>query len=176
MVQVTADEIVCVIAVRDGLVPAIRTVLMSRFMAVTRMIGRAILRISVRNRQSVFVMVVFVRMMQVAVVQVVDMVAVPDRRMPTIRTVRMVVVFVGVSVVIAHGPSPSLNLLLSPCAGAHAVYAESTNPTVRQRLRGGRFGPEEEVIHMMVFSAAFHRLFKLYRNVFDAEVANGYLA
>ena len=108
MVQMTVDQIIDVIAVRDRFMAAVRTVPVIGVVTVTEMAIVAIVRVRFRNLNPVFVIVVAMRAVHVAVVQVVDMVAVLDRRMPATRAVPVVRVFVRVVIVLvfAHRFSP----------------------------------------------------------------------
>jgi hypothetical protein len=95
MMQPTVDEITDVPAVRDGLVTAARTV--DVVGVVAQCVGRhrgAGIRVVSADIDDVLVDVVAVRMVQMSVVQVVDMVAVADGGVPAAGAV--VVVVVGV--------------------------------------------------------------------------------
>jgi len=82
IVKVAADEVVDVIAVRDGGMAALRSVDVSRFMGRAFVIGRADGRIPFTHFKDMLVDVVAVRMMDVPVVQVVHVVRVFDRGVP----------------------------------------------------------------------------------------------
>ena len=111
MVQVVADEIVDMVAVRDCLVAAVRTMLVSGVVFGAGMTAGALIRIHFGNLHRMLIVVVTVRAVHVPFVQVVDMVAMLDRCMSATRPVPMVGVFVGF-VFVAHGPSP-----FNRCAG-----------------------------------------------------------
>jgi hypothetical protein len=74
VVQVAVDEVVDVIAMRHRLVPAARPVLMPRLVPLAAMLGCAAVGVLVRHLDHVLVDVIVVRMMQVTVVQVVDVI------------------------------------------------------------------------------------------------------
>jgi len=96
MVQVPVDEIVDVIAVRNRLVPAARAVPMTG--GVTGAVvaaRRAFDRIGGADAENVFVVVILVRAVQVAVVQVVDVTIMENGRVAAAGTVLMVVGRVG---------------------------------------------------------------------------------
>jgi hypothetical protein len=81
MVKVAIDEIVDVVAVRDGLMSASRPVHMPRLVSCATVIGRAAIRVLGRHFNDVLVDVIGMRVVQMPVVQVVDMIAVAHRRM-----------------------------------------------------------------------------------------------
>jgi hypothetical protein len=78
VVQVIADQIVDMVAVRHGFVAARWTVLVSRVVTGAAMRRRASVRICVTHVDAVLVDMVFVRVMQVPVMQVIDMTIVLD--------------------------------------------------------------------------------------------------
>lgn len=79
VVQVAVDEIVHVVAVRDGLVSAAGAVDVAGFVSVAGVVGRAPGGVGVAHLDAVLVHVVFVREVQMAVVEVVHVIAVLDR-------------------------------------------------------------------------------------------------
>lgn len=95
VVQVTINQVADVVAMRDSLVTAARAMHMSRFMSVAAMIRGADIRIAIANLNHMLVHVIFVRMMQVTIMQIVDVVAMLDGGMPAARPmfVRMIGVF-----------------------------------------------------------------------------------
>jgi hypothetical protein len=93
MMQVTVDEVVRVVAVRDRFVSAGRTVLVIRGV-LGRVVGRAgggVLRV---DRECVVVDVVTVHVVQVAIVEVVGVAIVLDGGVATVRPVDVCVVTV----------------------------------------------------------------------------------
>ena len=95
VVQVVLDEVVDVIAVRDGLVAAAGTVLVRGIVAGALVIGGAHVGMLGVHRDRVLVDVILVGMVQVTVVQVVGVVGVPDRGVAAARAVFMRVIFMG---------------------------------------------------------------------------------
>lgn len=92
MVQVTIDQIVEMVAMGDDFMPASGTMDMFRIMTITRMRRCALRRVLGVDLQSMFFdLAVVADMMQVSVVQVIDMVAMPDAGVVAIRTVLVVV-------------------------------------------------------------------------------------
>jgi hypothetical protein len=96
MMQVPLDQKVDVVAMRDGLVPAAGAVLVAALD-----VRRAAGRIRRADRDRMLVDVIAVHVMQVAVVQIVDMTLVADRRVPAARA--MLVRVVGVMLLCASG-------------------------------------------------------------------------
>ncbi len=104
MMQVAVDKVVDVVAMRNCLVSATRAVDMIGGMRAAGVIGRTGFRIGGADFDHVLVEMTVVRGMQVAVVQVVHMVAMADRGVAAARAVDMVVIFMnGMS----HYSSPS---------------------------------------------------------------------
>ena len=83
MVKVAIDEIVDMVAVRDRLMSASRPVHVTRLVSGATVIRRAAIRVLGRHFNDVLVYVIGMRVMQMPVVQVVDMIAVAHRRMTT---------------------------------------------------------------------------------------------
>lgn len=81
MVEMPVHQVVGVIAVGHGLVTAARAVLVTGLVRAAVVIGRTALGIRFVDRDRVLVHVVSMGMMQVAVVQVVHMIAVLDGHM-----------------------------------------------------------------------------------------------
>lgn len=77
MMQMPIDEIVDVIAVRHRVVPASRPVHVPRLVPATTVLRRAAVGIALRHLDHVLVDVILVRVMQMTVVQIVDVIAVP---------------------------------------------------------------------------------------------------
>ena len=98
VVQVPVHEVVHVVAVRHGLVPATRSVNVTRIMTAALVCRRALVGIGIAHLDSMLDHGPVVGdMMQVPVVQVVDMVAVPDTGVLAIRTVLVIMVFVSLA-------------------------------------------------------------------------------
>ena len=73
MMQVPIHQIVHVVAVRHGLVPASGAMLVACLVGTAPVIGGAVSRVRTADRQLVFIHVVRVGMMEMAIVQVVGM-------------------------------------------------------------------------------------------------------
>jgi hypothetical protein len=98
MVQMTVDKIVDMVAVRNGLVSATWSVNVPALVAAASMTGGACVRIDRRDfERMLFDRTVGIHVVQVAIVQVVDVVFVLHCGMPAVGTVLVVVVFVDVS-------------------------------------------------------------------------------
>lgn len=108
VVQMTINEVVGVVAMRYGFVSAAGAVYMSRFVAVAVMIWGADVRVGGADGDAVFIDVVAVRVVQVAIVQVIDVAFVFDGGVTAIRAVLVFVVGVvrfvaaAAAVVFAH--------------------------------------------------------------------------
>jgi hypothetical protein len=101
MVQPALDEIIRVVPVRHGFMTAAGTVLVSG--GVARFGRLAAIRVGGAHRQGVFVIVTFMRMMQVAVMEVINVPVVLDRRVAAAGPVLMLVMFVCVMFVRHEG-------------------------------------------------------------------------
>jgi hypothetical protein len=84
MVQPSAHEVVDVITVRHGFVSAGRAMLVR-----TASLGSAVHRVCRADRDDMFVDMVAVHMVQMAIMQIIDMAVMANRRMPTVRAMRM---------------------------------------------------------------------------------------
>ena len=93
-VQVVPHQVIGVVAVRHRLVAAAGTVAVGCVVLPAAMAGRARVGIGLADLQHVLVHVVSVKEVQVAVVQVADVVAVPDRGVAAFRRVQVVVLLV----------------------------------------------------------------------------------
>ena len=103
MMQVTADEIVRVISVGNGLMAAIGAMLMACGMVTTCMIGRTGFGILARDAHCMFVMVISMLVVHVAIVQIVGVPFVLNRGMAAIRAMGMIPVIAVNFVIVAHG-------------------------------------------------------------------------
>jgi hypothetical protein len=95
VVQVPIDQVVGVVAVRDGLVTASGSVPVVGTVAPAIVVGGAVRRVGRIDGELVLVDVLFVRMVQVPVVEVVGVALVPHRRVPAARPVLVRVRLVG---------------------------------------------------------------------------------
>jgi hypothetical protein len=94
VVQVAVHQIIDVLAVRDRLVAAVRPVLVCRVVGAARVFRRAGAGVGAVDFQLVFLDAAFAMVVQVAIVKVIDVVAVLDRRMTAIRAVLVVMFLV----------------------------------------------------------------------------------
>ncbi len=106
MVEVAVDQVVDMVPVRNGWMTAVRSVHMTFLMPAAVMGGGATIGVGGIDLQDVFIDVAGMRMMQVAVVQVVHMSFVLHGQVATARSVLMIVVRVDLAV--AHGVSVGL--------------------------------------------------------------------
>lgn len=87
MMKPAVDQVIDVIAVRDGFMPTARAVPMARLMVAA--VRRALVRVFRADFDLVLVDVIAVRMVQVAVMKIVDVVAMPDCRVAAGRSMLM---------------------------------------------------------------------------------------
>ena len=104
VVQVPIDEVVDVVAVRNGFVPAVRAVDVSLVVPGAGVSGGAVRRVPLADLDHMLIDVVFVDVVQVPVVKVVDVAVVHDGGVPAVGAVHVVVALVFVAV---HGFSGS---------------------------------------------------------------------
>jgi hypothetical protein len=100
MMQVAVDQIIDMIAMRHRLVTAIRTVLVIARMAAAIMIRRALVGIAGAHVDGVFVEVILMRVMKVAIMEIVHVIAVLYRGVAAART--MLVGMVVMDVMLGH--------------------------------------------------------------------------
>jgi hypothetical protein len=106
MMQVTVDQIIDMIAVRHRLVPAAGTVLVSRLVALAAMLRRAAVGIAGRDLYDVLIDVIAMGMVQVPVVKVVGVVAMPNGGVSAVGPVLMRVIGVVGMRARGHGWPP----------------------------------------------------------------------
>jgi len=102
MMKVPVHQIVDMIAVRNRLVPAMRTVLVAGFVPRAFMASRAIVGIGGVDPNYMLVVVIIVMVMQMAVVQVVDVAIVVNRRMTASRRMHVNMAASGVHLMMRH--------------------------------------------------------------------------
>jgi hypothetical protein len=100
MMEMAVDEVVDVIVVGDGGVTAVGAVDVGRVVAGALVVGGASGRIGGRDGDDMLVDMTFVQVMQVAVMEVIDMILMLDGGMTAAGGVDMVVI--GVSVTSRH--------------------------------------------------------------------------
>jgi hypothetical protein len=103
MMQVAIDQVVDMVAMRHGGVAAAGTVLVALLMTAAVVVRRAGIRIGSAHLDHVLVDMVFVRVMQVAVVKIVHVIAVPDSCVAAARTVLVRMVVMDLMLVVGHG-------------------------------------------------------------------------
>lgn len=99
------DEIVDMIAVRDGFVAAAWAMDVSGIMSGAAMVRRTTIRVLVAHLNPMLVDMIGVRMVKMTIVEIVDMVAMPNRDVAALRSVRVIVI--GMMGKIAGGHSTS---------------------------------------------------------------------
>lgn len=118
VVKPTVDEITHVVAMRHRLVTAAWSVdmigIMTQCIGIDRGTG---IGICCRNLDHMFIYVIFVRVMQMAIVKVVDMITVPDRCVAAARSVNMCMVGVFWQIA-SHACSPSVFMVVGKSSAA----------------------------------------------------------
>jgi hypothetical protein len=92
MMQVTVDKVVDVIAVWYRFVSTARPVHVACIMSAAIVVRRTLIRVFRADLKFVLVDMIAMRMMQVTIMQVIDMIAVLDSSVSAVRAVLMVVV------------------------------------------------------------------------------------
>jgi hypothetical protein len=106
MMQVAVDQIVDVVAVRHRLVPAPGSMHVARLVTGAAVLRRAAVRIARRDLDHVLVSMIAMRMVQVTIVKIVDVIAVANGRMAAIGAVLMRVIGVFRICASGHGWPP----------------------------------------------------------------------
>ncbi len=102
IVEVITHQVVDMIAMRYGLVAAAGSVQMSLLMLGAFVPMRAVLWICRRYAYDVFIDMVVVVIVQMAVVQIIDVIVMHDARVTALRAMRMSMIFVLWQVTIHH--------------------------------------------------------------------------
>jgi hypothetical protein len=95
VVEMTGDAIIHVVAVRHRLMATAGSVHMTRLMPTTAMVGGAALGVLARHLEHVLVYMVFVRVVEVAIVQIVRMTAMAHGGMSAARPMLMSMIGMG---------------------------------------------------------------------------------
>ena len=103
VVKVAVHQIVHVVTVRHGFVAATRAVHVCSFMSIANVARSACARVRRRHRNHVFVHMIAVRVMQVAIMEVVNVVVVANGHVAAACAVLVVVVRVGCCIAGRHG-------------------------------------------------------------------------
>lgn len=113
------DEIVDMVAVRDRFVAAAGTVDVSSIMSGAVMVGRATIRVLVAHLDAMFVHMIRVRMVKMTIMEIVHVVAMPNREVAAVRSVGVIVVGMMRKIAGGHFEVLSLTQWCSPaCATA----------------------------------------------------------
>ena len=113
------DEIVDMIAMRNRFVAAARAMNVSSIMSGAAMVGRASIRVLVAHFNPVLVHMIGVRMVKMAVVEIIHMAAVPDGDVAAMRAMHVIVIGVMRKIATGHFEFLSLSQRSSPaCAMA----------------------------------------------------------
>jgi hypothetical protein len=106
MMEVAIDQVIDVIAVRYGFVPASRAVDVARVMGAAIVVRRTLIRVFCADLERVFVDVIAMRMVQMSIMQVIDVVAMPDGGMSAVCTMLVIVMGMVRFVAGAHAYAP----------------------------------------------------------------------
>lgn len=119
MVQMAVDEIIDMIAVWDRFVAAARTMDVGSIVSGAVMVGRATIRILVAHLNPMFIHVTRVRVVKMTIVEVVHVVAMPNRDVAALWSVRVIVVGMMRKIAGGHLEVLSVSQWCSPaCATA----------------------------------------------------------
>jgi hypothetical protein len=110
MMQMPVDQIVDMIPMRHGLMPAPGPVNMSGRMSGTLMLRRAHIRVLRRDLDGVLVHVPRVHVVQMTIMKIIDVVAMLHSRMPAARPVLVRVVLMVRKFAVAHSMAPRTGL------------------------------------------------------------------
>ncbi len=108
IMQVAVYQITDVVSMRHRLMSTPGTMHMIVGMAVAFMPSRTPRRVLIVHRQHVLVVVIPMGMVQVAVMEIVHMTVVPNRRMPTIRSMFVIVILMLIATHVFPPRDPSL--------------------------------------------------------------------
>lgn len=97
VMQVAIHQIVNMVAVWDGLMPTPRAMNVIRCMSCAGVVWRAHIRIGVRHLYLVLINMILVRMMQVAIVQIINVTVVLNSRMATVWAMLMRVMLMDIA-------------------------------------------------------------------------------
>ena len=136
VMQVAVDQIVDMIAVRYRLMSASGPVNVIRGMGATTMGRCTLIRIFRADLDPMLVYVVAMWMMQMPIMQIVDVVAVPDSGMAAVRAMLMVMVGMVVFVACAHRATPRF---WGYCQRSGRIQGGSAISTPRPNFERGVF-------------------------------------
>jgi hypothetical protein len=129
MVQVTVDEIVHMVAMRDRFMAAARAMDVSSIMSRAAMVGRATIRILVAHFNPVFIHMVRVRMVKMTIVEIIHMAAVPDGNMTAIGAMHVIVIGVMRKTATGHFDFLSSSQRSSPACAMAFLTSLNTWPS-----------------------------------------------
>jgi hypothetical protein len=125
VMEMTLDEIIDVIAMRNHLVAAPRAVTMAGIVPAAAVLGRAGIGIGPAHRNDVLVNVVAVHVMEVPIMQVVDMAIMADRCVAAVGAVLVRMVGMLLVATTRHSLTPRLFHLLASAAWSMALWTSS---------------------------------------------------
>lgn len=134
VVQVAVNEVVDVVTVWHGFMATTGAVNVAGFMAAALVFRCADVRVFGADFDDVLVHMIAVRVMQMAIVQVIDVITVFDCSMAAERAVLMLVVLMVGKIAVAHGFSPVREGLGGMFGVAQDVAEQDANVIVSQRI------------------------------------------
>lgn len=99
MMQMTGHQVIDVVAVRNGLMPAVRAVFVAGIVPLALVTRRAVLRVGCAHRNHMLVVMVIVMVMEMPIVQIIDVIPVLNRGVAASRRMDVDVVASGVHLV-----------------------------------------------------------------------------
>ena len=102
MMEMSIDQIINMVAMRNCLMSTVRPMHMLRRVSGAFMLRRAVLRIGRGYANHMFIDMAFMRIMQMAIVQIINMVFVHDTGVAALGPMRMIMIFVLPRGTMAH--------------------------------------------------------------------------
>jgi hypothetical protein len=106
MVQTAGDQIVDMVTMRNRFVATARSVNVSSIMSGAAMVCRAAIRVLVAHFNPMFIHMIGVRMVKMAIVEIIHMVPVPDRNVAATGSMRVVMIGVMRQIACGHFQRP----------------------------------------------------------------------
>lgn len=111
MMQVAVHKIVDVVPMGNRFVSAGWPVYVIGCVAAAVMVGRTAIRVFRADLESVLIDMIGMRVVQMSIMQIVDMIAVPDGRVPAVRPVLVIVMGMMRFIAGAHDYAPQLTVM-----------------------------------------------------------------
>jgi hypothetical protein len=134
MVKPPIDEIIDVIAVRDGFMTATRSMNMAVFVANMILQRMAAIRIRCRHFDDVFIDMVAMGVVEMSIMKIIDMIPMLHGHMAATGAVFVIVMFVMGEIAVAHGDFLSSSMMLASMLDG--VFNQGKNVIVGNRIKG----------------------------------------